>query len=264
MELVDYGCSCVCRFKELESGVTRTRAKTVKETELERERYEEIKSRKLAPPWPTGDDSKKDDNSKIDKLNQDVNWLSKALKVESSHPKVDNQEEQTERWGRFSHIITSNKKSKEGIPEWNMSNLTIALYLLYNQKASNIQPRCIKGSTISDKKMVEEMIYNLDLAIWAYYNNPNYEAQDGMPSEIQIVKLVPRSGPLRPAYFIGIDTYNKLVIVGFRRTSTFSDFITDIVAISETSGPTHFGIAQAARWFLDHEMESLRHLPRGE
>ncbi|XP_076901188.1 benzyl alcohol O-benzoyltransferase-like [Bidens hawaiensis] len=34
------------KFKELESGVTRTRAKTVKEKELEHERYEEIKSRK--------------------------------------------------------------------------------------------------------------------------------------------------------------------------------------------------------------------------
>ena len=68
---------------------------------------------------------------------------------------------------------------------------------------------------------------------------------------------------MRPGYYIGIDTRKKLVILGIRGTHTVYDLITDVVTSSDgevsfEGYSTHFGTAEAARWFLNHEMGTLR------
>lgn len=68
---------------------------------------------------------------------------------------------------------------------------------------------------------------------------------------------------MRPGYYIGIDTRNKLVILGIRGTHTVYDLITDVVSSSDSKVSfegfsTHFGTAEAARWYLDHEMQTIK------
>ncbi|KAF2286611.1 hypothetical protein GH714_022857 [Hevea brasiliensis] len=66
-----------------------------------------------------------------------------------------------------------------------------------------------------------------------------------------------------PGYYIGIDPRKKLIILGIRGTHTVYDLITDIVSSSDgevtfEGYSTHFGTAEAARWFLNHEMGTIR------
>lgn len=85
-----------------------------------------------------------------------------------------------------------------------------------------------------------------------------------MLRESNVVKFVKDSSILRPGYYIGIDKRKKLVILGIRGTHTVYDLITDIVSLSneETvtfeSYTTHFGVAEAAQFFLSHEMHTIR------
>lgn len=84
-----------------------------------------------------------------------------------------------------------------------------------------------------------------------------------MLRERNILKFVKDSNVMRPGYYIGIDTRNKLVILGIRGTHTVYDLITDIVSSSDQEVSfegfsTHFGTAEAARWYLDHEMQTIK------
>jgi len=84
-----------------------------------------------------------------------------------------------------------------------------------------------------------------------------------MLRERNVVKFVKHSSILRPGYYIGIDTRNKLVIFGIRGTHTVYDLITDVVSTSDQEMSfegfsTHFGTAEAAQWFLRHEMGTIR------
>ena len=68
---------------------------------------------------------------------------------------------------------------------------------------------------------------------------------------------------MRPGYYIGIDAHKKPVILGIRGTHTVSDLITDIVSSSHEEVTfegysTHFGTAESARWFLNHEMGTIK------
>lgn len=84
-----------------------------------------------------------------------------------------------------------------------------------------------------------------------------------MLRESNVVKFIKNSSVLRPGYYIGIDKRKKLVILGIRGTHTVYDLITDIVSSSHEEitlegYSTHFGTAEAARWFLAHEMHTIR------
>ncbi|KAG2314150.1 hypothetical protein Bca52824_017272 [Brassica carinata] len=60
-----------------------------------------------------------------------------------------------------------------------------------------------------------------------------------------------------------LDHRRKLVVFGIRGTHTIYDIITDIVSSSDgevtfEGYSTHFGTAEAARWFLNHELQTIR------
>lgn len=84
-----------------------------------------------------------------------------------------------------------------------------------------------------------------------------------MLRESNVLKFVKNSSVMRPGYYIGIDPRKKLVILGIRGTHTVYDLITDVVSSSDgevtfEGYSTHFGTAEAARWFLSHEMGNIR------
>lgn len=84
-----------------------------------------------------------------------------------------------------------------------------------------------------------------------------------MIRESNVLKFVKNSDLMRPGYYIGIDNRRKLVILGIRGTHTVYDLITDIVSSSDEEVTfegysAHFGTAEAARWFLSHEIGTIR------
>lgn len=110
---------------------------------------------------------------------------------------------------------------------------------------------------------VQDLIYYLELAKGSYKDSAASLARNSMLRECNILKFVGDSSVMRPGYYIGVDTRKKLVIFGIRGTHTLSDLITDIVTSSDGEVTfegyvTHFGTAESARWFLDHEMGMIR------
>lgn len=110
---------------------------------------------------------------------------------------------------------------------------------------------------------VHDLIYHLELAKGCYRDNAAGLARNSMLRESNVLKFIKNSSVLRPGYYIGIDMRKKLVILGIRGTHTVYDVITDIVSSSHEEVTfegysMHFGTAEAARWFLTHEIETIR------
>lgn len=88
-------------------------------------------------------------------------------------------------------------------------------------------------------------------------------AKNTMLRENNILKFVKDSSVMRPGYYVGVDHRRKLVVFGIRGTHTIYDLITDIVSSSDEEVTfegysTHFGTAESARWFLNHELQTIR------
>ncbi|KAK9684926.1 hypothetical protein RND81_10G243200 [Saponaria officinalis] len=163
----------------------------------------------------------------------------------------------------IAEIIASIQKSKLGVQDWSLSDLTIGLYLMYLRQASVNPLEDVKGVQISSEPVIQDLIYNLELAKGCYRDTAAGLARQSMLRESNILKFVRNSSVLRPGYYIGIDPRRKLVILGIRGTHTVYDLVTDIVSTSDgdftfDGYTTHFGTAEAARWFLDHEMGTIK------
>ncbi|KAK9993494.1 hypothetical protein SO802_023197 [Lithocarpus litseifolius] len=162
-----------------------------------------------------------------------------------------------------SEIIASIQRSKIGIEDWSLSDLTIGLYLIYLRQVATKPFEDVKGVQISSDSIVHDLIYHLELAKGSYKDSPAMLARNSMLRESNVLKFVKNSSVMRPGYYIGIDNRRKLVILGIRGTQTVYDLITDIVSSSDAEVTfegysTHFGTAEAARWFLFHEMGTIR------
>ncbi|RZB72140.1 hypothetical protein D0Y65_036465 [Glycine soja] len=163
----------------------------------------------------------------------------------------------------LTEIIACIQRSKIGIQDWSLSDLTIGLYLIYLRQASTHPFEDIKGIPILSESIVQDLIYHIELAKGAYRDNPCSISRNSMLRESNVKKFVKNSSVMRPAYYIGVDTRKKLVILGIRGTHTFYDLITDILSSSDgevtyEGYSTHFGTAESARWFLRHEIEIIR------
>ncbi|XP_039027497.1 diacylglycerol lipase-beta-like isoform X1 [Hibiscus syriacus] len=162
-----------------------------------------------------------------------------------------------------SEIISSIQKSKTVIEGWSLSDLTIGLYLIYLRQASLNPFEDVKGVKITSDSIVQDLIYHMELARGCYKSNAAILARTSMLRESNVLKFVKDSSVMRPGYYIGIDPRKKLVIFGIRGTHTVYDLITDIVTSSDgdvtfEGYSTHFGTAEAARWFLHHEIGTIR------
>ncbi|XP_054803454.1 uncharacterized protein LOC129306745 isoform X3 [Prosopis cineraria] len=160
-------------------------------------------------------------------------------------------------------IISRIQRSKVGIQDWSLSDLTIGLYLVYLRQASGNAFEDIKGIQILSESIVQDLIYYLELAKGAYRDNAAGIARNSMLRESNVLKFVKSSSVMRPGYYIGVDTRKKLVIFCIRGTQTVSDLITDVVSSSDgevtfEGYSTHFGTAESARWFLYHEIGTIR------
>lgn len=103
----------------------------------------------------------------------------------------------------------------------------------------------------------------MELAKGAYKENAAGLARHSMLRETNVLKFVRDSSVMRPGYYIAIDVRNKLVIFGIRGTHTVYDLITDLITSSDQKVAlegfsTHFGTAEAARWFLHHELGTIK------
>ncbi|KAL2485929.1 alpha/beta-Hydrolases superfamily protein [Abeliophyllum distichum] len=213
--------------------------------------------------------SSEDDLSNNNKWKPEVAWLAKALEPALQFYKwalptgngIGDKPPPTNR--SIAEIFASIQRSKLGIQDWSLSDLTIGLYLIYLQQASTRPVEDLKGEIITSESIVQDLIYHIELAKGCYRDNATGLARNSMLRGSNVLKFIKNSSVLRPGYYIGIDMRKKLVILGIRGTHTVYDVITDIVSSSHEEVTfegysTHFGTAEAARWFLTHEIETIR------
>ncbi|KAK4720246.1 hypothetical protein R3W88_018584 [Solanum pinnatisectum] len=163
----------------------------------------------------------------------------------------------------LAEIFASIQRSKLGLQDWSLTDLTIGLYLIYLQQASTSPIEDVTAEQIYSDLIVQDLIYHTELAKGSYKDCTAALARNCMLRESNVVKFIKNSSVLRPGYYIGIDKRKKLVILGIRGTHTVYDLITDIVSSSHEEitlegYSTHFGTSEAARWFLIHEMGTIR------
>lgn len=163
----------------------------------------------------------------------------------------------------LAEIFASIQRSKLGLQDWSLTDLTIGLYLIYLQQASTSPIEDVKGEQIYSDLIVQDLIYHTELAKGSYKDCTAALSRNCMLRESNVVKFIKNSSVLRPGYYIGIDKRKKLVVLGIRGTHTVYDLITDIVSSSHEEitlegYSTHFGTSEAARWFLTHEMGTIR------
>ncbi|KAL6338214.1 hypothetical protein AAG906_015183 [Vitis piasezkii] len=212
-----------------------------------------------------------DDDLSDSKWRLELAWLSKALEPAlqlcrwalptGEGEGVGNKSPPSGR--SLTEIIASIQRSKVGIQDWSLSDITVGLFLIYLHQASAKTCEDVKGVQICSDSIVQNLIYHTELAKGAYKDNAASLARYSMLRESNVLKFVKNSSVMRPGYYIGIDTRKKLVILGIRGTHTVYDLITDVVTSSDgevsfEGYSTHFGTAEAARWFLNHEMGTLR------
>ncbi|KAG6525964.1 hypothetical protein ZIOFF_015937 [Zingiber officinale] len=241
-----------------------------------------IRDEKLHEPHIYDNCSDQSDNFAGWKQKLEVAWLSKALEPAMQLYKWASLADQTtviviDIWlfcsdekhnapsssRSLSEIFTSIQKSKIGIQDWSFSDLTVGLYLIYISQASTKKAEEFEGVQIFSDAIVQDLIYYLELAKGAYKDNATVLSRISMLQERNILKFIKDSSLLRPGYYIGIDRRNKLVIFGIRGTHNIYDLITDIITssnneVSFEGFTTHFGTAEAARWFLHHELKTIR------
>lgn len=159
--------------------------------------------------------------------------------------------------------LNLHRSTTTGMQQWSLGDLTFGLYLLSLHHASEIPADTIKGEQVLSPSVVAELIYHVELAKGAYMKTPASLARVSMLRESNVVKFMDKASVMRPAYYIAVDTHQKLVILGIRGTSSVHDVITDLVSHSDEEvrfggGSVHFGTAEAAEWFITHELETLR------
>ncbi|CAN8286830.1 unnamed protein product [Cochlearia groenlandica] len=225
----------------------------------------ELENRRRFESGVDSDSSGDEDNSGDGKWKLDLAWLTKALE-----PAI-----QLRRWAlptgdksrpssrSLSEIIASIQKSKLGIEGWTLGDLTIGLYLIYLRQASLSPFEDVKGVEVVSESTVYDLIYNAELAKGCYRDSVSGLAKNTMLRENNVLKFVKDSSVMRPGYYVGVDHRRKLVVFGIRGTHTIYDLITDIVSSSDEEVTfegysTHFGTAEAARWFLNHELQTIR------
>lgn len=212
--------------------------------------------------------SSDDDDVNDNKRKLELAWLTKALEPalqfcrwafpgngSGSKPPPTNRS--------IAEIVASIQRSKIGIQDWSLSDLTIGLYLMYLRQASASLHEDVKGVQVTSESMIQDLIYHLELARGSYRDAAAGLARQSMLRESNILKFVRNSSVMRPGYYIGVDPRRKLVILGIRGTHTVYDLVTDIVSTSDgdvnfEGYSTHFGTAEAARWFLNHEMGTIK------
>ncbi|KAF6153234.1 hypothetical protein GIB67_036580 [Kingdonia uniflora] len=207
-----------------------------------------------------------DDN---DKWKVELAWLSKALEPALQLYKWALPAENGDRkrappsTRSLSQIVDFIQQNNTGIRDWSLGDLTVGLYLIYLRQASSEEVEHVKGVQIVSDSIVQDLIYHTELAKGAYKEHAAGLARNSMLREQNILKFVKSSSVMRPGYYIGTDTRNKFVILGIRGTHTIYDLITDIVSsndreITLEGFSTHFGTTEAARWFLHHEMGTIK------
>ncbi|CAH8389823.1 unnamed protein product [Eruca vesicaria subsp. sativa] len=233
--------------------------------ELEDSHSSELENRRRAESGIESDSSGDEDTTSDGKWKLDLAWLTRALEPAT----------QLRRWAlptgeksqpgsrSLSEIIASIQKSKLGIEGWTLGDLTIGLYLIYLRQASLSPFEDVKGVQVVSESTVSDLIYNAELAKGCYRDSVSGLAKNTMLRENNILKFVKDSSVMRPGYYVGVDHRRKLVVFGIRGTHTIYDIITDIVSSSDDEVTfegysTHFGTAEAARWFLNHELQTIR------
>ncbi|XP_047335001.1 diacylglycerol lipase-beta-like [Impatiens glandulifera] len=210
-----------------------------------------------------------DDNPSDHKWKLEIEWLSKALRpavefCRRALPTGNGTENRPPTSSKsFSEIVAYIQQSNFGLQDWSLSDLTIGLYLIYLQQAAKNPFEDVKGVQISSDPIVHDLIYHLELARGAYRDNAAGLARKSMLRESNILKFIKDSSIMRPGYYIGIDPRKQLVILGIRGTHTVYDLVTDIISSSSEEVTfegysSHFGTAEAARWFLHHEMKTIK------
>ncbi|KAJ7523939.1 hypothetical protein O6H91_18G069400 [Diphasiastrum complanatum] len=162
--------------------------------------------------------------------------------------------------GSLAAVAASLRKSVTGMSKWGMADLTLGLYKLAGRHALEGTADTINGCSVTSLKELQEIYHWLDWALAAYTKDLQTLANHLKVKEEKIIKHVPTSEVLKPAFYIAVDDTRQCVVMSIRGTLTATDILTDLNPHSEqfVGGYAHSGMLAAARSFMDSEASTLQ------
>jgi len=117
----------------------------------------------------------------------------------------------------------------------------------------------IAGAETKDEETIKHLLHYLEYAEGAYEKDVKALCNMSMMKEANVVKHVPKSDNLRPAYWIGVDDGKKDIIMCVRGTASIADCLTDLSQSTRPimGGEAPLGMHMAAQWFIDNELDTL-------
>eukprot|EP00850_Spirogloea_muscicola_P002121 SM000008S22210 [mRNA] locus=s8:428376:430309:- [translate_table: standard] len=167
------------------------------------------------------------------------------------------------------------RRSAAGLERWSLADLTLGLYVLSARHAANAAADVVGDQLVTDRTLIKDLLYSVELARAAQAKDVTSIAKLSMLRASRVVKLVDKASSalvfwqpdiLRPSYYVAIDDRRQLVVLGVRGTASGRDLMTSLAGHSSEvegleavgGGFSHYGSAEAAKWFVEHELATLR------
>eukprot|EP00850_Spirogloea_muscicola_P007678 SM000039S14508 [mRNA] locus=s39:524519:526466:+ [translate_table: standard] len=155
------------------------------------------------------------------------------------------------------------RRSAAGLERWSLADLTLGLYVLSARHAADAAADVVGDQLVTDRTLIKDLLYSVELARAAQAKDVTSIAKLSMLRAGRVVKL---PDILRPSYYVAIDDRRQLVVLGVRGTASGRDLMTSLAGHSSEvegleavgGGFSHYGSAEAAKWFVEHELATLR------
>ena len=163
---------------------------------------------------------------------------------------------------------------------WSVSDLAVGLSYLRRANSSDWDAPSTDRAFLH-RDLLDSALHHTHLSVAAYASSEaewellvepladsrlpvaSGERVEGDGHGIELVKLEPVSTLLRPGYFIARDRAREAILLVIRGTDNNFDLLTDCCACGvpfEDGGYVHSGMHRAAKWFMDHELDTLLNL----
>ncbi|KAJ7539679.1 hypothetical protein O6H91_11G105200 [Diphasiastrum complanatum] len=159
-------------------------------------------------------------------------------------------------------VAVSLQKGTDGMSSWSIADLTLGLYKLARRHNREGAADTIDGCLVESIEELQEISHWLQWVLAAYSKDTQSLADSLKLKKHQIIRHVPTSAILKPAFYIAVDNIRKCVVMCIRGTQAATDVLTDLNLHGEQieGGYAHAGMLAAARRFHDNEGHILRDL----
>ncbi|KAF8068165.1 unsaturated glucuronyl hydrolase [Scenedesmus sp. PABB004] len=152
------------------------------------------------------------------------------------------------------------KVAKYAYEKFHIHDLVFGVYHLALHHSTVDAMDGVEGTHVHDEALITHLVQATDAATKAYIPVKSELCEALGVGEEDVLLFEPETTTTRPAYALWVDAKRKALVWGFRGTTDLNDMLTDACASCTpyAGGYAHWGMLQAAQWFVDNELPQVR------